>query len=190
MRPKEPLGPTEEGAAQPAGAAESAAEKPLLMVDIDGVISLFGVSVLAHADPRLAEGSFHSIEGIPHFLSATAAAHLLDLSELFELVWASGWEERANDHLPHLLGLPVGLPFLRFSRAVGRSNAHWKLDAIEHHAAGRALAWVDDALDRECRAWADARSAPTLLVQTEPERGLTELEARLLGDWAQGLAAR
>ena len=67
------------------------------MVDIDGVISLF---VGTGGEP--ANGSFHSIEGIPHFLSATAAAHLLDLSEHFELVWASGWEERADDHLPHL----------------------------------------------------------------------------------------
>ena len=190
MHPKEPLRLTEEASSEPADAGKPAAQRPLLMVDIDGVISLFGVSVLAHADPRLAEGSFHSIEGIPHFLSATAAAHLLDLSALFELVWASGWEERANDHLPHLLGLPAGLPFLRFSRAVGRSNAHWKLDAIEAHAAGRALAWVDDALDEECRAWASARSSPTLLVQTEPERGLTEREALLLEDWAAQLAAR
>jgi hypothetical protein len=189
MHSKEPLGLTEEDASRPAGAGELAAEKPLLMVDIDGVISLFGVSVLTDADPRLAEGSFHSIEGIPHFLSATAAAHLLDLSAHFELVWASGWEERANDHLPHLLGLPAGLPFLRFSRSVGRSNAHWKLDAIEHHAAGRALAWVDDALDDECHAWAHARPTPTLLVQTEPQLGLTEREARLLGDWALQLAA-
>ncbi len=190
MHPKEPLGLTEEDAGEPVGTVESAAEKPLLMVDIDGVISLFGVSLLVDADPRLAEGSFHSIEGIPHFLSATAAAHLLDLGPLFELVWASGWEERANDHLPHLLGLPAGLPFLRFSRSVGRSNAHWKLDAIEAHAAGRALAWVDDALDDECRAWAQARPAPTLLVQTEPQRGLTAREARLLADWALQLAAR
>jgi hypothetical protein len=190
MHPKEPLGLTEEDASRPADAGNLAPEKPLLMVDIDGVISLFGVSLLEHADPRLAEGSFHSIEGIPHFLSATAAAHLLDLGSLFELVWASGWEDRANDHLPHLLGLPAGLPFLRFSRSVGRSNAHWKLDAIEAHAAGRALAWVDDTLDDECRAWANARRAPTLLVQTEPQQGLTERQARLLADWALGLAAR
>lgn len=184
MHSKEPLGPLEERALERVDAHEPAARKPLLMVDIDGVISLFGVSVLGAGDPRLAEGSFHSIEGIPHFLSATAAAHLLGLRSLFELVWASGWEERANDHLPHLLGLPAGLPFLRFSRSVGRSNAHWKLDAIEAHAAGRPLAWIDDALNDECRSWAEVRSAPTLLVQTEPERGLTLHEARLLASWA------
>ena len=127
--------------------------KPLLMVDIDGVISLFGVPgpagarpggrILAQMPPRRAR--FHSIEGIPHFLSSTAAAHLLGLAEDFDLVWASGWEERADEHLPRLLGLPRGLPFLRFERSPGRSNAHWKLDAIDAYA-GDAPA----GLDRRC----------------------------------------
>jgi hypothetical protein len=155
------------------------------MVDIDGVISLFAPGWEADGT----EGSFHSIEGIPHFLSAIAAAHLLALSDQFELTWASGWEERADEHLPHLLGLPAGLPFLRFERAVGRSNAHWKLDAIEHHAGRRPLAWIDDALDAACHSWAAAREAPTLLVQTEPSRGLTAAEAERLSRWAHSLRA-
>lgn len=155
------------------------------MVDIDGVISLFAGD-LGEAG---AGGSFHSIEGVPHLLSATAAAHLLELRADFELVWASGWEERAEENLPHLLGLPSGLPFLRFERSVGRSNAHWKLDAIEAFAAGRALAWIDDALDEECHAWAAARPSPTLLVQTEPTRGLTAVEAERLSHWARSLRA-
>jgi hypothetical protein len=156
------------------------------MVDIDGVISLFGTG--GGPGGRAVEGSLHSIEGIPHFLSATAAAHLLGLAEQFELVWASGWEERAGENLPHLLGLPAGIPFLRFEKAVGRSNAHWKLDAIEGYAGGRPLAWIDDALDEECRAWAQRRAAPTLLVQTDPRQGLTDAEVALLTAWAQELA--
>ena len=154
------------------------------MVDIDGVLSLFA-SGWQGRDPS--EGSFHSIEGIPHFLSASAAAHLLDLRSDFELVWASGWEDRANDHLPHLLGMPPELPFLRFARQVGRANAHWKLEAIDRYAAGRALAWVDDALNDACHEWADRRPAPTLLVQTRPERGLTSDEAETLRRWARSL---
>ncbi len=157
------------------------------MVDIDGVISLFGGS--GGVPERAVDGSFHSIEGIPHFLSAIAASHLLGLAEHYELVWASGWEERADDHLPHLLGLPSGMPFLRFDRAVGRSNAHWKLDAIERYAAERPLAWIDDALDEDCREWARRRAAPTLLVQTDPRRGLTDAEVAVLTAWAQELAA-
>jgi hypothetical protein len=159
----------------------------LLMVDVDGVISLFsdgwGAAVTGATQP----GSFHAIEGMPHFLSATAATHLLALARDFDLVWASGWEERAGEHLPHLLGLPSGLPFLRFERAVGRANAHWKLDAIEDFAGARPLAWVDDALGPACEEWALARPAPTLLVQTDPRQGLTAVEATRLSEWARAL---
>jgi hypothetical protein len=165
---------------------------PLLMVDIDGVISLFGGRELGGRELAGRElGSFHSIDGIPHFLSSTAAAHLLELSSVFELVWASGWEERANEHLPHLLGLPPALPFLRFPRMSGaapaRSSAHWKLEAIDAYAGGRPLAWIDDALNAACHEWAQARKAPTLLVQTEPDHGLTAREATRLAAWAERL---
>ena len=104
------------------------------MVDIDGVISLFAGPGEVREDA--VEGSYHSIEGIPHFLSAIAAAHLLDLAGHFELVWASGWEERAEDHLPHLLGLPSGIPFLRFEKAVGPLER--TLEARRHRALRRA----------------------------------------------------
>jgi hypothetical protein len=156
------------------------------MIDIDGVISLFGFS--AHSRP---DGSFHSIDGIFHFLSSAAAAHLLALVSVFDLVWASGWEEKANEYLPHLLGLPAPLPFLRFSRGAGgtrSTNAHWKLQAIEDYAGPRPLAWIDDAFNDACHAWAQARPAPTLLVQTNPAVGLTEHETDLLLDWRRLLA--
>jgi hypothetical protein len=183
------------------------ADKPLLMVDIDGVISLFGsprsAATWAAAGDRepdgaaadgaadgadradRAAGSFHSIDGMPHFLSSTAAAHLLGLAEQFDLVWASGWEERAEEHLPRLLGLPAGLPFLRFERSPGRANAHWKLDAIDAYAGTRPLAWIDDAFNEACHEWACQRPAPTLLVRTVPEDGLTSREAQLLQTWAR-----
>lgn len=167
-------------------------EKPLLMVDIDGVISLFGFAGQPPwaGHPAAPEGSFHTIDGIPHFLSRAAADHLLGLTANFDPVWASGWEEKAEEYLPRLLGLPPGLPFLRFERGAGgirSSNAHWKLTAIEEHAGSRALAWIDDAFNDACHAWADARPAPTLLVQTSPERGLTSIEAQLLESWAREL---
>lgn len=170
--------------------ARSAAGKPLLLVDIDGVISLFGGTSASSGEMFAGRtGSFHSIDGMPHFLSAGAAAHLLDLQRHFELVWCSGWEEKANEHLPHLLGLPQSLPFLRFERSVGRTNAHWKLEAIDDFAGERALAWIDDALNAACHEWARARTAPTLLVETRPEHGLTEHETKLLSAWAAELRA-
>lgn len=158
--------------------------KPLLMVDIDGVVSLFGFSGRPPID-----GSFHSIDGMPHFLSRTAAAHLLALSADFDLVWASGWEEKANEHLPHLLGLPAPLPYLRFSRSPARSDSHWKLASIDAYAGRRPLAWIDDDLNPACHEWAEARAAPTLLVSTAPEHGLSSREAQLLVAWAGELRA-
>jgi hypothetical protein len=170
------------------------------------VISLFGgpangSRVRLASDGSPLDGTFHSIEGIPHFLSSTAAAHLLSLASLYELVWASGWEERANEHLPHLLGLPQRLPFLRFPRDVVLAGtgapdaaagpqttlAHWKLQSIDSYAGERPLAWIDDAFNAACHDWAAARAGSTLLVQTDPQEGLTAREARLLEEWAQEL---
>ena len=61
------------------------------MVDIDGVISLFGGvqwrawsgEVGDDAGGQL-DGSFHLIDGTPHFLSSIAAAHLLELADVFD----------------------------------------------------------------------------------------------------------
>jgi hypothetical protein len=178
-------------------------------VDIDGVISLFGFPSPAPpawrsgdpaSSPAPPEGAFHTIDGIPHFLSTAAALHLRELVSVFELVWCSGWEEKADEYLPHLLGLPRGLPFLSFERemhamsgadggdAVG-TRAHWKLNAIDAYAGDdRPLAWIDDAFDDSCHAWAVARAGSTLLVQTEPPTGLTEREAVLLREWALAAA--
>jgi hypothetical protein len=164
------------------------------MIDIDGVISLFGgggTGIGAGTDSYTRpEGIFRSIDGIPHFLSSVAAAHLLTLAADFDLVWCSGWEEKAEEYLPHLLGLPMGLPFLRFERGQGAGTSldgHWKLAAIDAYADDRPLAWIDDAFDDSCHAWAAARPAPTLLVQTAPEYGLTSTETQQLTEWAQAL---
>jgi hypothetical protein len=164
------------------------------MVDIDGVISLFGLGgagIGGGIDPfTRPAGIFQAIDGIPHFLSSVAAMHLLALAEDFDLVWCSGWEEKAEEYLPHLLGLPAGLPFLHFERGQGAGSSlggHWKLDAIDAYAGLRPLAWIDDAFDESCHAWAAARPAPTLLVQTEPEHGLTSKEAQQLTEWARAL---
>lgn len=157
-------------------------DKPVLLIDIDGVISLFGFAL-----DGCPAGSWHGIDGTAHFLSGTAAEHLHRLDEWFDAAWCSGWEERANEHLPALLGVRV-LPTLSFDRNPGRGHAHWKLAAIEAHAGDRPVAWVDDALDEHCEAWAAARVAPTLLVRTDPATGLTEAHVAELAAWAQSVS--
>jgi hypothetical protein len=157
-------------------------DKPLLFVDIDGVISLFGFE----SDRRPA-GRWVNVDGMLHFLSAAAGGHLLRLAEAYELVWCSGWEDRANEHLPHALALPGPLPFLTFAQSPGDRGSHWKLDAIDAHAGDRPLAWIDDAFNDACEGWAARRSAPTLLVPSEPPTGITAAHVAALEDWARRL---
>jgi hypothetical protein len=157
--------------------------KPLLLVDVDGVISLYGFD--SNERPP---GRFVLVDGIGHFLSAVAGPHLLDLGQTFELVWCSGWEERANEYLPHALGLPEPLPYLAFDHAPAGGRPHWKLPAIDAYAGpNRPLAWIDDSHDEESRAWAHERSGLTLLVDTDPATGITQRQVERLKRWARSL---
>jgi hypothetical protein len=161
------------------------ADTPILAVDIDGVISLFGFEDEAEpgpADPSKAPGEFHLIDGMLHCIALDTGPRLNRLSESYELVWASGWEDRANDHLPLILGVPE-LPFLTFDGRARFGTAHWKLAALDEYAGSRPLAWVDDSLDVSCHEWAHERSAPTLLVPTRSEVGLLDLHVEALEAW-------
>lgn len=156
-------------------------DKPLLLIDVDGVISLFGFE-----PGRAPAGRFEMVDGIAHFLSAVAGEHLRALSEDYKLVWCTGWEEKANDYLPRALALPGPLTHLTFARSVGPSHAHWKLEAINDYAGSRRpLAWIDDAHDHRCHDWARSRPGPTLLVTTRSELGITAEHVEQLLAWAQ-----
>jgi hypothetical protein len=158
--------------------------RPLLLIDIDGVISLFGFD---HAQPP--QGNYVAVDGIAHFLSTEAGAQLIALSDDFELVWCSGWEEKADEHLPFALGLPAGLPHVRFEHEGDGGSRHWKLAAIDRFAGDRrALAWLDDGHDLSCDVWAAARDAPTLLVGTDPAIGLIRAHTATLTAWARAVS--
>jgi hypothetical protein len=160
--------------------------EPLLLVDVDGVISLFGF------DPSAAPpGRFVLVDGIPHLISATAGDHLRALAAAFELAWCTGWEEKADEHLRRVLELPATCPHLTFDGSEPSRHAHWKLDAIDGYAGPeRALAWIDDGHDEACLEWAGARPGPTLLVTTEPAVGMTEEHVEELLGWAFDLDRR
>jgi hypothetical protein len=158
------------------------ADRPILAVDVDGVISLFGFDEPLVPRPGM---SYHLIDGVPHCISDRVGPELLRLADTFELVWATGWEQRANDHLPLILGLPTELPCLTFDGRARFGSAHWKLEALAEYAYNRPLAWIDDSLDHSCHEWAAAREAPTLLCPTDSDIGLTEAHTEALLAWAR-----
>jgi HAD domain in Swiss Army Knife RNA repair proteins len=157
----------------------------VLFVDVDGVISLFGFPMSGAELP----GPFHWVDGIAHCISEGCGRRLERLAERYELVWATGWEEKANDYLPHLLSLPFrDLPVLTFGGRAVFGSAHWKVDAIDEYAGDRPAAWIDDNIDEECEQWAAARNAPTLLVRTESPTGMTDDHVEQLLQWADEVA--
>jgi hypothetical protein len=160
---------------------------PLLALDIDGVISLFGFdqpdTPQAHADPaNKPPGDYHLVDGMLHCINTQTGPQINRLTKIYEVVWASGWEDKANQYLPQILGVPE-FPYLTFDGRARFGTAHWKLEAIEEYAKDRALAWVDDSLDPSCYEWADARDAPTLLVPTDSAVGMTETHVGALESW-------
>lgn len=164
---------------------DSPSGKPLLLVDVDGVISLFGFDPLSPPP-----GTWQIVDGVAHLLSATAGEHLRRLATAYELAWCTGWEEKANEYLPHALELPEPFPHISLASATPTFQGHWKLDAIDRYTGpDRAVAWVDDAHEERCRAWAESRPGPTLLVTTEPASGITEAHVEVLLDWAREAAA-
>jgi HAD domain in Swiss Army Knife RNA repair proteins len=153
---------------------------PLLLIDVDGVISLFGFD---QTEPPA--GRFTFVDGIPHYLSEEAGARLARLHPTFECVWCTGWEERADEHLPYLLGLPRGWRHLSFPEEPIPA-AHWKLSAIDAYAgADRPVAWIDDSHDAACEAWAAERPGKTLLIGTDPAVGITDEQVETLLGWAR-----
>jgi hypothetical protein len=157
-------------------------ERPLLAVDIDGVVSLFGFE----EPPPREVARFELIDGLVHCISLAAGERLRRLTESFDLVWASGWEEKANDYMPHLIGIPE-LPYLTFKGAARFGSAHWKLAPLDHYSKDQPLAWIDDSFDESCYEWARKREEPTLLVPTESAVGLEEAHTEALIAWARSL---
>jgi hypothetical protein len=156
--------------------------RPILAVDVDGVISLFGYDEA----PPPTEARLELIDGVIHCISLRAGERLRRLAEVFDLVWATGWEDKANFYLPTVLGMEE-LPHLSFDGSARFGSAHWKLGPLDHYCRGKAMAWIDDNLDDSCYRWARERDEPTLLVPTDPAKGLQEAETEALLAWGRTL---
>ncbi|MFC9292819.1 HAD domain-containing protein [Streptomyces sp. NPDC057011] len=151
------------------------AARPLLFLDVDGPLIPFGAGPYPHgagANPLLAR--------IDPALGPRLAALPC------ELVWATTWEDEANECIAPRLGLPQ-LPLVAWpepSDEDGQGGVHWKTPALLAHAAGRDFVWVDDEITGADRAWVAARHpGRALLHRVDPGRGLTEADFGALWAW-------
>ena len=140
--------------------------KPLLLLDVDGVLNPFAAPACpaGYAEHVLFPGEE------PVRVCPGHGAWLRELSAGFTLTWVTAWEEEANRRLAPLLDLPP-LPVIHLPPPPFPPGA--KLPAVVGYAGEQPLAWLDDVVTEEMRAWAATRDAPTLLVEINPAQGLT-----------------
>jgi len=181
-------------------------EKPLLLVDVDGVLCPFHFKELpdgcAYLDVEINDTTCQGryLETITVAFDPRQVARLARLAEAFELHWATIWERFANTKLAPLSGLPVlpvmpideGLPSpvpVHLSEVLN-GNTTSKLGSVAAYVGERPCAWVDDRIRYDAQEWAEKRSVagiPTLLVRTEPWDGLTDAQVEQLLTFAAEL---
>jgi hypothetical protein len=135
---------------------------PRLLLDLDGVLNPTGSSV----PPG------YRRETTTDFSVLVKSAHgdwLRELAGVFEVMWATTWNGRAQDVFGPLLDLPT-FGVLELGE-LPRSGTR-KLGAVRGFAGNRPLAWVDDELYGDAQEWAARRAAPTLLVRPAAGVGL------------------
>jgi hypothetical protein len=151
------------------------APRPLLLVDVDGVL-------LPFPDRRPGFDGI-AIENAPHGFCPAHGAWLRELTGHFDLAWCSMWGERANRDICPRLGLPRLAVVDLWDEDEGLDR--WKLPAVRRFAGHRPVAWLDDSFDPATRTWAAEREAPTLLVGVGHRTGLNRRHVLRLSRFAR-----
>ena len=154
--------------------------RPFLLLDVGGVLSPYGLTPPPDFEER-------EIGGFWVVWTDAHAPRLQRLAAAFDIVWATTWEQYANQALCPALGLEP-LPVIRFARGQTQTR---KLDSIKAWVGDRPTAWIDDDLYEDAHSWASTRNetVPTLLVQATPSIGLTDAHVEELLAFAENLSS-
>lgn len=181
--------------------------KPVLLLDIDGVINAVSKALPAHVWPTLAwdraEYAFNG-EQLPLLWSKPVVEYLteLDLRERVEIRWHTTWQATASE-----FGALVGLPEFPIAQAgeymanpslfakqqllAGKPN-WWKYPAAERVLTEeeRPLIWVDDDITWKVpRVYRDAMAklGTVLIVSPDKVTGLIPRHLRRIEEFLLGL---
>jgi hypothetical protein len=154
-------------------------DRPLLFVDVDGVLN-------PHGGPCPAGFVEHALfpDEEPVRVCVEHGRWLHELASRYDLAWGTAWTAADRALLVDLLALP---PFVAaVELPTGRFDPARKVPAVDRVAGDRPLAWIDDMLTPEAERWARSRPSPTLLVPIDPVTGLTREHVEQLLAWSIG----
>lgn len=166
-------------------------EKPMLLIDIDGPLN-----PCAQSNTKLRKGkqytmyNYRGFQNYQVWLRKEHGRQLLALADVFDLVWATTWEEEANIFVGPKLGLPE-LPFIPFKKLCPPqppvAGIHWKTAVINAYAYSRPFAWVDDeCTGNDMLYLAQWHPHPWLVKKIDPAVGLVDKDFVELREWVEG----
>jgi hypothetical protein len=150
--------------------------QPLLLLDIDGVLLPF--NLLEEYNQQLVDNELVSIHPQLKQWFSFWENH-------FQVIWATARLEQANHIFSGLLdNQKLNLPWIDFSR---KEQKHYltnnnfqtnKLALVEQYLINNKLkdhplVWCEDELFSDAMEWGEKRTAKTLLIRTNANKGLT-----------------
>lgn len=176
--------------------------RPLLYLDVDGPLNPYAARPERRPDGYTThrmtpEGWLgrhhpwerHRVRPLRVWLNPGHGDELRELSDVFDLVWATTWGGDANTLISPVLGLPE-LPVVDWPGMFDESpdGTFWKTRHVLAHAAGRPFAWVDDELGDADRAYVATRHpGSALLHRVDARHGLRPADFTALKAFAHAL---
>lgn len=162
------------------------AERPLLLLDVDGVLNPLrppSADFQRH-ECLVGERSYHV------HLNPGHGVELLKLAEETgaRLVWATTWGHAANEWIGPRIGLPelpaVAVPMAP-TRIIGPWGEMFKTPHVAAYVQGRPFVWFDDHTGGDDEEYLRAHPGvgEFLLVHVDPRHGLTPGDLALARKW-------
>lgn len=170
---------------------------PVLLLDVDGPLNPWS------ARDGLPEGftahltrpkGWEMGKGLKVRLRASDGLELRKLK--CELIWATAWEEEANDWI----GCHINLPKLPHINWIDKDHwnverLHWKTKRIvqwmNRYRPGQPFMWLDDEITKKDRLWiTDSCAEGSTTFFVSPKTGLTDEDFKKIKEWRDSVSKR